>query len=80
MNGIQFFEINFQMSKSMEQTEDKNSYINMLKYLLVVDLKDLLAEFNKSKNGLKSILFKRAKELLDTENDKIYHKIKELYK
>lgn len=68
------------MTSGDNQINDRDNYKSMLEYLICTDIKDLLGEFNKSKIGLKSILLKRAKELLDSKDEKVYVKLKKLYK
>lgn len=64
----------------MNRMIDENNYVEMLEYLICTDIKQLLAEFSKSKYGIKSILLKRAKILLKSDNNQVKEKIKELYK
>ncbi|RNA43090.1 inhibitor of activated STAT [Brachionus plicatilis] len=67
------------MTSGDNQINDRDNYKSMLEYLICTDIKDLLGEFKKSKIGLKSILLKRAKELLDSKDEKVYVKLKKLY-
>ncbi|CAF0814555.1 unnamed protein product [Brachionus calyciflorus] len=59
--------------------DDFEKYCEMIQYLLVVDLKELLGLFDIPKTGLKKVLIKRAKDLLKSNGDQVKSKIEELY-
>lgn len=58
---------------------DEDNYLGMLQYLICSDIKQLLGEFKRSKYGIRSTLLKRAKELLNSDDNEVKLKIKELY-
>lgn len=57
----------------------KDNDESLIRELLVVDLKELLGFFNKSKSGLKRDLIKRSIELLQLEGQKVREKITEIH-
>lgn len=63
----------------MFDEETLSLHKDMIKSFICVDLRELLGTFNQPKSGLKATLVKRSIDLLQTNDQKVFDKVKSLY-